>query len=398
MIPDVALRVVVADDSYLVREGLAALMKETDEVELVGAVDTLPALLDAVDRLRPDAVITDIRMPPTNTSEGITAARQIRERYPTIGVLLLSQHLEDDYVRELLDAGAEFLGYLLKERVGDLSELIRALQLVAGGGSALDPLVIDRLLAANATRRSSEVDELTDREGDVLRLMAEGRTNAAIAAILFVGERAVEKHISAIFQKLNLTEEADVHRRVAAVLKYLSAAAERASAGGSGPSSIIERRVATVLFTDMVGSTQRAAEVGDERWGTLVASHHDLVRHELTRYRGVEIDTAGDGFLAIFDAPARAIRCASSIRESIRALGIEVRFGVHTGEIEVAGKDVRGLSVHIGARIVSLAEAGEVLVSRTVKELAAGSGLTFTDRGVHRLRGVPEEWHLFSAA
>lgn len=219
------LRVVLAEDSYLVREGMAALMRASDELELTAAVDSLPSLLAAVDEHRPEAVVTDIRMPPTNTDEGITAARRIRETHPSMGVLVLSQHLEDRYVSELLTGGAQHLGYLLKERVGNLAELVRALQLVASGASALDPLVVDRLMASRRDRRTA-VDELTDRERRVLGLMAEGHTNATIAKTIALGERAVEKHISAIFQKLDLTEETAVHRRVTAVLKYLHAVGE----------------------------------------------------------------------------------------------------------------------------------------------------------------------------
>ena len=392
----VALRVVVADDSYLVREGLAALMRETDEIELVGAAESLPTLMEAVERLRPEAVITDIRMPPTNTSEGIVAAREIRERYRTTGVLVLSQHLEEDYVRELLQDGSEFLGYFLKERVGNLAELVRALHLVAGGGSALDPVVIDRLLTSNSKTQSSELETLTEREQDVLRLMAEGRTNAAIAEALFLGERAVEKHVSAIFQKLTLTEESDVHRRVTAVLKYLQAAGEGRAATRTPPRPFLGRRVTTLLFTDIVGSTQRAAKLGDDEWGNLLGSHHELVRRELNRYRGIEVETAGDGFLAVFDAPARAIRCAWAIRDAVARLGIHLRFGIHTGEIEMTASEVRGLGVHIGARIVAMAAPDEVFVSSTVKDLAAGGGFEFTHRGEHELRGVPGTWNVFA--
>jgi class 3 adenylate cyclase len=158
-----------------------------------------------------------------------------------------------------------------------------------------------------------------------------------------------------------------------------------------------DRVLATVLFTDIVDSTKRAADLGDTRWRDLLDRHNDVVRRALDRFRGREIDTTGDGFLAIFDGPARAVRCAEAIREGVRPLGLELRTGMHTGEVEVVGDDIRGIAVHIGARVAALAESGETLVSSTVKDLVAGSGIEFEDRGAHSLKGVPGEWHLFAA-
>jgi class 3 adenylate cyclase len=156
------------------------------------------------------------------------------------------------------------------------------------------------------------------------------------------------------------------------------------------------RVLATVLFTDVASSTEKAAQLGDHRWAELLESHHYAVRRELDRYRGREVDTAGDGFLATFDGPARAVRCALAIRKSVRDLGLEIRAGVHTGEVELAGGDVRGIAVHMAARVVATARPGEVLVSNTVKDLVAGSRLVFEDRGEHELKGVPGEWRLWS--
>jgi pimeloyl-ACP methyl ester carboxylesterase len=156
-----------------------------------------------------------------------------------------------------------------------------------------------------------------------------------------------------------------------------------------------DRVLATVLFTDIVGSTERAAGLGDRRWRDLLESHHALVRRELGLFRGREIDTAGDGFLATFDGPARAVRCACAISDGVRSLGVEVRAGLHTGECETMGEKLGGIAVHIGSRVAALAQAGEVWVSSTVKDLVAGSGLSFQDRGVHPLKGIPGEWKLF---
>ncbi len=158
-----------------------------------------------------------------------------------------------------------------------------------------------------------------------------------------------------------------------------------------------DRVLATVLFTDLVEATRKAAELGDRRWGDLLTAHHALVRRELVKFRGREIDTAGDGFLAVFDGPARAVRAASAISRGVRGLGLEVRAGIHTGECEMLGDKLGGIAVHIGARIAALAQGGEVLVSSTVKDLVAGSGLRFRERGVHVLKGVPDDWRLFAA-
>jgi pimeloyl-ACP methyl ester carboxylesterase len=157
-----------------------------------------------------------------------------------------------------------------------------------------------------------------------------------------------------------------------------------------------DRILATVLFTDIVGSTERAVSLGDRRWRELVGEHDSLVRRQLERFQGREVDTAGDGFLATFDGPARAIRCADSVRTAVRGLGLEVRAGLHTGECEIAGDSVRGIAVHTGARVAALAGGGEVLVSSTVKDLVAGSGIEFEDRGIRELKGVPGEWRLYA--
>jgi len=166
---------------------------------------------------------------------------------------------------------------------------------------------------------------------------------------------------------------------------------------GTRPLPEPDRVLATVLFTDIVGSTERAVELGDRRWRELLNTHDAAVRRELERFRGREVDTAGDGFLATFDGPARAVRCAISAGDAVRQLGIEVRAGIHTGECELDGQKVRGIAVHTGARIASLAGPGEVLVSQTVKDLVSGSGLAFDDRGTHVLKGVPGEWRVYAA-
>jgi len=217
------LRVVFADDNYLVREGVAGLLTETPDLELVETVGDPVALHAAVAAHRPDAVLTDIRMPPTFTTEGIDAAKRIRVEHPNVGVVVLSQYAEDDLAFDLLSDGVSGLGYLLKERVSQVDELVRALQEVCRGGSALDPKIVEGLMSRRSREAKSPLHGLTDRERDVLSEMAAGRNNAAIAKALFLSDRAVEKHIGVVFQKLGLIDEGEVNRRVMAVLAFLEA-------------------------------------------------------------------------------------------------------------------------------------------------------------------------------
>ena len=220
-LPDAPLRVAIAEDHYLVREGVRALLEDSGEVEVVAAVGTAIELLRAVAELAPDAVLTDIRMPPGHHMEGIEAAHRIRSEHPGVGVVVLSQHPDEAYAFALLEDGTGGLAHLLKDRIGDLDELLRALREVCAGRSALDPRVVDGLVERRSRRARSGLDDLTPRELDVLREMARGKTNRAIAETMFLSESAVEKHISAIFGKLGQPREPHVHRRVAAVLAFL---------------------------------------------------------------------------------------------------------------------------------------------------------------------------------
>ena len=217
------LRVVLADDNFLVREGVAALLAEVSAIDLIDSVPDPHSLLKSVAEHQPDAVLTDIRMPPTHTTEGIDAAKQIRVDHPSIGVVVLSQYVEEEYAFELLADGVSGLGYLLKERISDIDELVRALQEVARGGSALDAKVVEGLMARKSADASSPLRALTDKERSVLEQMATGRNNATIASTLYMSERSVEKHISAVFLKLGLVDEGEMNRRVQAVLTYVDA-------------------------------------------------------------------------------------------------------------------------------------------------------------------------------
>jgi len=216
------IRVAIADDHYLVREGTGRLLEASGAVEVVASVEDGIQLRDAVDRFAPDAVVVDIRMPPTHQMEGIEAAHDIRAKHEGVGVVVLSQHANSLYAFELFKDGTEGLAYLLKDRVGDLDELLRALREVVAGGSVIDPLVVEGLLNRQRTNSDRLLDTLTPRELDVLAAMAEGRSNASIRESLFISQSAVEKHINSIFAKLALSpDESDTHRRVSAVLTFL---------------------------------------------------------------------------------------------------------------------------------------------------------------------------------
>lgn len=219
MKPD--LRVVLAEDHYLVREGVRRALETSGELTLVAAVGTAEALLEVVDRERPDVVVTDIRMPPGHRTEGIEAALAIRATDPGIGIVVLSQHNDPEYAMTLFRDGTQGLAYLLKQRVGEPAELVRAVREVAGGGSVVDPEVVQSLVARSGRSDQSPLTSLTGREHDVLEQMAQGRTNAAAAAALQLSESSIEKYSTSIFAKLGLADEPELHRRVSAVLAYL---------------------------------------------------------------------------------------------------------------------------------------------------------------------------------
>jgi DNA-binding NarL/FixJ family response regulator len=219
----VPIRLVLADDHYLVREGVARLIEGSTEVELVASCDDYDSAVAAVEAHKPDVVITDIRMPPTGTDEGVRLAELLRTSHPGIGVVVLSQYAEPGYALALLEKGSEGRAYLLKERVSDLDELVDAVRAVAEGGSVIDPKVVEALVSARRAEKASPLGQLTPRELEVLEQMASGRNNAGIAKALVLSERAVEKHINSIFSKLGLSAETSVHRRVKAVLLFLRA-------------------------------------------------------------------------------------------------------------------------------------------------------------------------------
>jgi len=216
------VKVALAEDNVLLREGISRLVAANKDFELVGVASDLPQLLALAAEQEPDVVVTDIRMPPTGTDEGIQAASWLRQHYPRTGVVVLSQYVAPKYAVALLEHGSAGRAYLLKERVGSVDELARAIRTVAAGGSVIDHMVVDELVKARSQEHSSGMSLLTARESQILAEMAQGKSNSAIAGALYVTERAVEKHTNSIFAKLGLSEEKDVNRRVKAVLVYLS--------------------------------------------------------------------------------------------------------------------------------------------------------------------------------
>jgi DNA-binding NarL/FixJ family response regulator len=226
-------RVIVADDSFIVREGLREILAAGSGIQVVGACGDLDELLAGVETERPDVVITDIRMPPSNTDEGIQAAAKLRETHPGLGVVVLSQYSDPGFVLALLEAGSDGRAYLLKERVHDLMQLTSAVETVASGGSVIDPKIVEVLVAARARGGNSRLADLTERERDVLGEIAQGKSNIAIAESLRLSKRAVEKHTHSIFSKLGLANAEEVSRRVKATLLFLADAEEAPSYPGA---------------------------------------------------------------------------------------------------------------------------------------------------------------------
>jgi DNA-binding NarL/FixJ family response regulator len=226
MVERMPLAIALADDSLIVREGVAQILAGEPELQIVASCGDLPSLLEAVEAERPDVVVTDIRMPPTSTDEGIRLATLLREKHPEIGVVVLSNYAEAAYALALLESGSEGRAYLLKERIHDRAQLVAAITSVAAGGSMLDSKIVEPLVAAKLRIERSPVTELTGREREVLAEIAKGKSNAAIADTLVLTKRAVEKHINSIFLKLNLSDAEDVSKRVKATLLFLAEADE----------------------------------------------------------------------------------------------------------------------------------------------------------------------------
>lgn len=419
-------RILVVDDQLANVALLEDLLEQAGYMAVRGITDPRRALSE-FQAFAPDLVLLDLLMPGL---DGFGVMAQLRPLIPEGGflpILVLTAEISAEAKRRALSEGAtDFLAKPLdtvevllrirnllhtralhlqlqnendvlearvQERTQELADargqVLDLYRELAGRNQELHDLV-GRLVSTRdeASRRAeaaahdradvSAVERLTRREHDVLRLVAQGQTNAEVARNLVVTVATVKTHIEHIIAKLGVADRTQAAVR-AVELGLLSA-----------------RALTTVLFTDIARSTELAIELGDRRWHELKQRHHDLVRRELTRFQGEEIDTAGDGFLATFDAPERAVRCACAARDAVRSLGLEIRAGLHTGEVERQGRGVSGIAVHVGARVVAAARPGEVLVSGVVRDVMAGSGLHFSDRGAHRLKGVPGDWRLFA--
>ena len=373
------VRVVMADDSPLLRAGLAQLLSADPALELLAVAGDLDELLAAVDQHRPDVVLSDVRMPPTGTNEGVRAAELLRSSHPGTGVLLLSQYDEPSCARTLLQGGASGRGYLLKDRVAEPAQLAAALRTVAEGGSVVDPVVVDGLL-----RRRNETREMTDLQRQVLLELAKGHDQPAVAGLLGMSQDAVAAEISELTALLGVEAVSGVGAASALLSELLAVPAF----GG---------RLATVLFTDVVGSTEVLAQVGDVAWEQLLRQHDALTSEHVLRRGGTVVSRAGDGMLALFPSAAAAVAAAHTMVEQVASLGLQLRVGLHAGEVQVDRSGASGIAVHVGARVLEACAPGQVLLTSTVADLLAGSALEVVDRGRHPLRGVPGEWRLLEA-
>lgn len=378
--PALPVRVMLVDDHPMWRDAVRADLERAGVADVVAEASDGQEAVNTARTIPLDLVLMDLQMPNLG---GVDATRQIVQRSPAIKVLVLSTSGDESDVLDAVKAGAA--GYVLKSSTSEAIE--DAVRRVARGEpvftASLAGLVLDEFRQLATRGPSRQI--LPPRENEVLKLVAKGYSYREIADRLDVSGRTVGHYMQNILTRLHLRHEDALLDREDE---------ELASEGPDGHGH--ERVLATLLFTDIVGSTERAAELGDHRWRDLVESHHALVRRELARFHGREIDTAGDGFLAAFDQPALGVRCALAIARSVDRIGLEIRAGLHTGECEQVGDLLRGIAVHIGARIAGLANGGQVLVSGTVKDLVAGAGLDFTEVGTRVLKGVPGEWRLFA--
>lgn len=373
------VRVVMAEDSPLLRAGLAQLLAADAAVELVAVAADLDELLAAVEQHRPDVVLSDVRMPPTGTNEGVRAAELLRSSHPGTGVLLLSQYDEPACARRLLEGGASGRGYLLKDRVAEPAQLVAALRTVATGGSVVDPVVVDGLL-----RRRDEARQMTSVQRQVLLEMAKGHDETAIATLLGVTPAAVAAEVASLIGLLGVADVAGVGAASAVLSELLAVPAS----GG---------RLATVVFTDIVGSTEVLGQMGDIAWEQLLRQHDAATTEQVLRRGGSVTSRAGDGMLALFPSATAAVDAAHAMVEQVARLGLQLRVGLHAGEVQVDRNGASGIAIHVGARVLDACSPGQVLLTSTVADLLAGSPVEVVERGRRTLRGVPGQWQLLEA-
>ena len=373
------VRVVMAEDSPLLRAGLAQLLSADAGVELLAVAGDLDELLAAVELHRPDVVLSDVRMPPTGTNEGVRAAELLRASQPGVGVLLLSQYDEPACARRLLEAGASGRGYLLKDRVAEPAQLVAALRTVAEGGSVVDPVVVDGLL-----RKRDDAQEMTTVQRQVLLGLAKGNDEATVAQVLGMSRAALSAEVAGLTALLGV----DALSGVGAASALLSELLAVPAFGG---------RLATVVFTDIVGSTEVLAQIGDVAWRQLLRQHDAVTTEHVLRRGGAVTSRAGDGMLALFTSAGAAVAASHAMVEQVGRLGLQLRVGLHAGEVQVDRTGASGIAIHVGARVLEASGPGQVLMTATVADLLAGSPLELVDRGARPLRGVAGEWHLWEA-
>lgn len=372
------VRVVMAEDSALLREGLRRLLDADDSIDLVGVAADFDELMAAVDQHNPQVVVTDVRMPPTGTDEGVRASDALRLSHPHIGVLLLSQYDEPAGARRLLAHGAAGRGYLLKDRVAEPEQLVSAIRAVAAGGSVVDPAVVDGLL------RGAESRGITPVQRRVLLEMARGRNEQQAGEVLGLTPTAVAEEVAGL-SALFGTDAGGLQAAASILTELMST-----ETGGA--------RLATVLFTDVVGSTDHLSRLGDDGWRTLLRRHDSLTGELVARSGGTITERTGDGLLALFPSTVAAVGAARELTSRVAELGLVLRIGIHAGEVHSDSRGTSGIAVHIAARVLAECPAGSILVTSTVADLMTGSGVVFDEHAQVELKGVPGHWRLLLVA
>lgn len=360
--PQRPIKLMLVDDHPIWRDSVRRVLERKKLAEVVAQASDGEGAVKLAASAKPEVILMDLHLPGLSGTE---ATARIIERRPETKVLMLSSSGDEEDVLSAVKAGAR--GYILK--TGDPDEIIDAVRRVHKG-EVVFTAALAGLVLGEFKRSGPAESRLSSRERTVLKLISEGLDDDEIAARFSMSVKNVREEIRTCVAKLQ-------------------------SKGGTPDRP--ERIVGTVLFVDIVGSTEMAARLGDERWSHVLSDYYALARRHLPRHGGREIGTAGDGVLAIFEQPTRAVTCAQKISFGVEKLGFKVRAGVHIGELELMGENIGGIAVHIGARISAKAKPGEVLVSSTVRELMVGTKAKFVDRGTHVLKGVPGRWRLFAA-
>ena len=369
------IRVMVVDDHPIWRDGVRGDLERSGTATVVAEASDGGEAIELARETTPEVVLMDLQMPAIS---GVEAIRRIVDESPQVKILVLSASGEEVDVLEAVKVGAT--GYLLKSSTS--WEIADAVRRARDGEPVFTPSLAGLVLAEfrRVATKGPAPSALTPGESDVLKLVAKGYTYREIAEKLSIRAGLVRHIMQGVLTQLHCM--------------HVTLDDEELVGAPAEPGS--DRVLITVLLADIVGSTETAARIGDRGWRDLLEAFRGVAKRELTRFGGRQVDTAGDGFLAAFEPPAQAIRCACAIKDSVRGLGIQIRVGIHTGECERVGDKVRGIAVHIGARVAAEAAPDDILVSRTVRDLVTGSGIRFEERGSRVLKGVPGMWELFA--